>query len=134
MGNLNSASWEKSRLLISWMSPLVISELALCFRHWRINSIRTDGPDAAPSSRAQQALSTASQPVSLVFLTYPAAAAAAKSLQSCPTLYDPIDGSQPGSPVPGILQARTLEWVPISFPNLPEPLILSSSEYDLPSS
>ena len=38
-------------------------------------------------------------------------AAAAKSLQSCPTLCDPIDGSPPGSPVPGILQARTLEWV-----------------------
>ena len=43
--------------------------------------------------------------------------AAAKSLQSCPTLYDPIDGSPPGSPVPGILQARTLEWVSISFSN-----------------
>ena len=44
-----------------------------------------------------------------------AAAAAAKSLQSCPTLCDPIDGSPPGSPVPGILQARTLEWVAIAF-------------------
>ena len=43
------------------------------------------------------------------------AAAAAKSLQSCPTLCDPIDGSPPGSPVPRILQARTLEWVAISF-------------------
>ena len=42
-------------------------------------------------------------------------AAAAKSLQSCPTLRDPIDGIPPGSPVPGILQARTLEWVGISF-------------------
>ena len=41
----------------------------------------------------------------------------AKSLQSCPTLCDPIDGSSPGSPVPGILQARTLEWVAISFSN-----------------
>ena len=47
----------------------------------------------------------------------PAAAAAAKSLQSCPTLCDPIDGSPPDSPVPGILQARTLEWVAISFSN-----------------
>ena len=46
-----------------------------------------------------------------------AAAAAAKSLQSCPTLCDPIDGSPPGSPVPEILQARTLEWVAISFSN-----------------
>ena len=45
------------------------------------------------------------------------AAAAAKSRQSCPTLCDPIDGSPPGSPVPGILQARTLEWVAISFSN-----------------
>ena len=44
-----------------------------------------------------------------------AAAAAAKSIQSCPTLCDPIDGSPPGSPVPGILQARALEWVAISF-------------------
>ena len=43
--------------------------------------------------------------------------AAAKSLQLCPTLCDPIDGSPPGSPVPGILQARTLEWVAISFSN-----------------
>ena len=46
-----------------------------------------------------------------------AAAAAAKSLQSCPTPCDPIDGSPPGSPVPGILQARTLEWVAISSSN-----------------
>ena len=45
------------------------------------------------------------------------AAAAVKSLQSCPTLCDPIDGSPPGSQVPGILQARTLEWVAISFSN-----------------
>ena len=42
----------------------------------------------------------------------------AKSLQSCPTLCDPIEGSPPGSPVPGILQARTLEWVAISFSNV----------------
>ena len=44
-------------------------------------------------------------------------AAAAKSPQSCRTLCDPMDGSTPGSPVPGILQARTLEWVAISFSN-----------------
>ena len=54
---------------------------------------------------------------SLLHLGYAAAAAAAKSLQSCPTLGDPIDGSPPGSPIPGILQARTLEWVAISFSN-----------------
>ena len=46
-----------------------------------------------------------------------AAASADKSLESCPTLCDPRDGSPPGSPVPGILQARTLEWVAISFSN-----------------
>ena len=51
-----------------------------------------------------------------------AAAAAAKALQSCPTLCDPIDGSPPGSPVPGIFQARTLEWGAIA----------SSGEYSLP--
>ena len=43
--------------------------------------------------------------------------AAAKSLQSCPTLCDPMDRSPPGSPIPGILQAKTLEWVAISFSN-----------------
>ena len=48
-------------------------------------------------------------------LSLAAAAAAAKSLQSCPTLCDPRDGSPPGSTIPGILQARTLEWVAISF-------------------
>ena len=48
-------------------------------------------------------------------LNYRAAAAAAKSLQSCPTLCNPIDGSPPGSPVPGILQARKQEWGAIAF-------------------
>ena len=50
-------------------------------------------------------------------LTAAAAAATSKSLQSCPTLCDPLDSSPPGSPVPGILQARTLEWVAMSFSN-----------------
>ena len=54
--------------------------------------------------------------MSLLFNTL-SAVAAAKSFQSCPTLCDPIDGSPPGSPVPGILQARILEWVAISFSN-----------------
>ena len=54
----------------------------------------------------------------LVLFNHAAAAATtAKSLQSCPTLCDPIDGSPPGSPIPGIFQARTLEWVAISFSN-----------------
>ena len=52
-----------------------------------------------------------------IFWHVSAAAAAAKSLQLCPTLCDPIDGSPPGSTIPGILQARTLEWVAIAFSN-----------------
>ena len=56
-------------------------------------------------------------PMSVDNLISGSSAAASKSLQSCPTLYDPTDGSPPGSPVPGILQARTLEWVAISFFN-----------------
>ena len=55
--------------------------------------------------------------LSIYLPIYLPAAAAAKSLQSCPTLCDPIDSSPPGSPIPGILQARTLEWVAISFSN-----------------
>ena len=57
-----------------------------------------------------------SRPLFTYFI-YAAAAAAAKSLQSCPTLCDPMHGSLPGSPIPGILQTRTLEWVAISFSN-----------------
>ena len=53
----------------------------------------------------------------MIKLLFAAAAAAAKLLQSCPTLCDPIEGSQLGSSVPGILQARILEWVAISFSN-----------------
>ena len=60
---------------------------------------------------------TADPHVTLKFPFVSAAAAAAKSLQSCLILCDPIDGSPPGPPIPGILQARTLEWVAISFSN-----------------
>ena len=73
-------------------------------------------PGIKPRSPALQVDSLPSGPTGKP--TYPKyAAAAAKSLQSCPTLCDPIDSSPPGSPVPGILQARTLEWVAISFSN-----------------
>ena len=57
-----------------------------------------------------------SRPLLFIYFIYNTAAAA-KSLQSCPTLCDPIGSSPPGSPVPGILQAGTLEWVAISFSN-----------------
>ena len=83
-----------------------------------------DLPDPGIESRspALQAETLLSEPLGKTVDTIPAAAAAAaaaaaKSLQSCPTLCDPIDGSPPGSPVPGILQARTLEWVAIAFSN-----------------
>ena len=79
---------------------------------------------AMPSSR-RSSRPTDRTPISYVSLHWqagplplaPPATAAAKSLQSCPTLCNPIDGSPPGSPVHGILQARTLEWVAISFSN-----------------
>ena len=67
------------------------------------------------SSRFTYCWSLAWRILSIILLT--CVAAAAKSLQSCPTLCDPIDGSPPGCPVPGILLARTLEWVAISFCN-----------------
>ena len=70
-------------------------------------------PGIEPGSPALQVDSLLSEPPGSITV----AAAAAKSLQSCLTLCDPIDGSPPGSPVPGILQARTLEWVAISFSN-----------------
>ena len=73
-------------------------------------------PRIEPGSPVLQADSFLSEPPGKPHIVA-AAAAAAKSLQSCPTLCDPIDGSLPGSPVPGILQARTLEWVAISFSN-----------------
>ena len=72
------------------------------------------GPGIEPRSPALQA---AALPSETLYCLVAAAAAAAKSLQSCPTLCDPIAGSPPGSPIPGILQARTLEWVAISFSN-----------------
>ena len=63
-----------------------------------------------------------------------AAAAAAKSLQLCPTLCDPIDGDPIGSPVPGILQARTLEWVAISFSHARKWKVKSESESEVAQS
>ena len=68
-------------------------------------------------SQLEQTIRTAHVQYLVDTVKVAAAAAAAKSLQSCPTLRDPIDGSPPGSPTPGILQARALEWVAISFSN-----------------
>ena len=77
-----------------------------------LNNIQCSSLTLKMKSRAPQKLNTPFKKKAAA-----AAAAAAKSLQLCPTLCDPIDGSPPGSPVPGILQARTLEWVAISFSN-----------------
>ena len=73
-------------------------------------------PGLEPTSLASPALQPDSVLLSHRGSLYPDHAAA-KLLQSCPTLCDPIDGSPPGSPIPGILQARTLEWVAIAFSN-----------------
>ena len=96
----------------------------LPFKEWIISLCVCNSPPSlaglpcpyTASSGRKDATSLRSLMKSL-FLYDAAAAAAAKSLQSCPTLCNPIDGSLPGSPVPGILQARTLEWVAISFSN-----------------
>ena len=63
----------------------------------------------------QTGKATMENSLEIPYKTGNAATAAAESLQSCPTLCNPVDGSLPGSPVPGILQARILEWVAISF-------------------
>ena len=104
--------------LLSFSEPSVYSQRNKClmtdFEHQPVDyswDIFMGAKETSPSPQIIKAGSC--------LLAYPvfAAAAAAKSLQSCPTLWDPIDGSPPGSAIPGILQARTLEWVAISFSN-----------------
>ena len=79
---------------------------------WRIPW--TEDPGGLQSMGLQRVLDTTEQ-LTLASTIQSNRAAAVKSLQSCPTLCDPTDGSPPGSPIPGILQAGTLEWVAISF-------------------
>jgi len=89
-----------------------------------------DLPD--PGIEPVSPLKLSNQPtLSLLAPPHPYLPAAAKSLQSCPTLCDPIDSSPQGSPVPGILQARTLEWVAISFSisYLPEEITIKALAY-----
>ena len=84
---------------------MVFSEFTeLCKYHYNFRT------SSLPQKETSYLLAVFSQPNPAA-----AAAAAAKSIQSCPTLCDPVDGSPPGFPIPGILQARTLEWVAISF-------------------
>ena len=99
---------------IHWASILGIERCAS--KGERKQEIRREGPKASSwTSLVMCDCSFYSEPSA-------AAAAAAKSLQSCPTLCDPIGGSPPGSSIPGILQARTLEWVAISFSSEPSTL------------
>ena len=77
----------------------------------------TDRSSRWKINKETQALNDTLDQMDLIVIYKAAAAAAAKWLQSCPTLCNPTDGNPPGSPVPGILQARTLEWVAISFSN-----------------
>ena len=79
------------------------------------DSKHQDGSNTRTTSNTSNTSSSPPDFCLFSFSQHPIAAAAAKSLQSCPTLCDPIDGSPPGSPVSGTLQARTLEWVAISF-------------------
>ena len=92
--------------IMRWVSQVVLVEKKLSantrYKEMQVWSLSWEDP-----------LRRAWQPTP-IFLP---AAAAAKSLQSCLTLCDPVDGSPPGSPIPGILQARTLEWVAISVSN-----------------
>ena len=82
---------------------------------WRIPGTGEPGGLLSMGSKSRTRLKRLSDLV--ISRPYSVAAAAAKSLQSCPTLCDPIDGSPPGSAIPGILQARTLEWVAIFLSN-----------------
>ena len=104
-----------------WSTPNQIDYI-LCSQRWRssIQSAKTrPGSDCGSDHKLLIAkfrlklkkVGKTTRPFRYVMLCY------AKSLQSCPTLCDPIDGSPPGSPIPGVFQARTLEWVAISFSN-----------------
>ena len=104
---------QPARVFCSWESPGKNTEMSC--RALEIFPTQGLNPSILHTPVSQEnslPIERPDKPFSMV-----AAAAAAKSLQSCPTLCDLIDGSPPGSPVPGILQARTLEWVAISFSN-----------------
>ena len=107
--------WSKTPLFLS--SPSSLKQRLL-----QIATTKNTGlplpqfPARGLSSQTKQELTVSHTSLSYSLLRL-SPAAAAKSLQSCPTLCDPIDSSSPGSPIPGILQARTLEWVAISFSN-----------------
>ena len=105
---LHEAYLEKALLIPKYLQPVPFFHKAFTFPSWRLLLKCTAlGNTLASWYPCRILLSRTEVPKRVT--------AAAKSLQSCPTLCDPIDGSPPGSPIPGILQARTLEWVAISF-------------------
>ena len=118
VGDCCSKMCHLSGCLINTPDP-TCAQLSVSMNRPPPSTIRIPSPNKASTyplyHQTQRALPFLSLPCPSLKLA--AAAATAKSLQSCPTLCDPIDGSPPGSPVPGILQARTLEWVAISFSN-----------------
>ena len=118
VGDCCSKMCHLSGCLINTPDP-TCAQLSVSMNRPPPSTIRIPGPNKASTyplyHQTQRALPFLSLPCPSLKLA--AAAATAKSLQSCPTLCDPIDDSPPGSPVPGILQARTLEWVAISFSN-----------------
>ena len=95
--------------------PLVNGSISGSTKGWPVKSSRLEYTSSMTCR--QQCSGDGTESTGNNMAGFRAAAAAAKLLQSWPTLCDPIDGSPPGSPVPGILQARTLEWVAISFSN-----------------
>ena len=104
--------WLWASYLTSWSSISLTYKTELTVL-WRMDLMLLDNVERIQHSAWHIMVVT----VIIFKCPHPAAAAAAKSLQSCPILRNPIDGSPPGSPIPGILQARTLEWVAISFSN-----------------
>ena len=113
----NTWSLLKLMSMSQWCHP-TISSSVITFSS-RLQSFPTSGsfPMSQFFTSDGQSIGASKYRLSICDHLLSSAAAAAKSLQSCPTLCDPIDGSSPGSPIPGILQARTLEWVAISFSN-----------------
>ena len=89
----------------------------LCLLNWQVGSLPLV-PPGKPNICTDEHIYVHTEYIGMaqIELHYFFKSAAAKSLQSCPTLCDPIDGSPPGSPVPGILQARTVEWLPFPSP------------------
>ena len=101
--------------------PELFLHTSLYFLAWLYFSVHSQQPSSIFSLPYPSSYSFLS---SLLGFCWIPAAAAARSLQSCPTLCDPIDGSPPGSPVPGILQARVLEWGAMAFSKVPLSFIL----------